>query len=95
MSVKALRNCEIKMRISAVAIDSILQAEDIEGLLSLGAPNDEYSHEAAQMQSALETLDDCDVTEDHVSRLIMEVWAQSFGPFSDDDIKKDLQCFSG
>ncbi len=34
------------MDISPANIQFALQAEDIEGLLALGAPNDEYSQEA-------------------------------------------------
>jgi hypothetical protein len=46
-----------------------LQAEDIEGLLSLGAPKDEYSPEAAELKRALERLGHR-VTEDQAAAIV-------------------------
>ncbi|MBV8708333.1 MAG: hypothetical protein JO182_21910 [Acidobacteriaceae bacterium] len=77
---------------SSSRIDAILQAEDIEGLLELGAPKDEYSHEAARIQSGLEGLRSDDPTEDQVSALIVSVWENAFD-LSDQDIKKRSPAF--
>lgn len=75
------------MRFSAETIESILRQEDIEGLLNLGAPQDEYSSEAADMATALGAIPES-ATEEQVSRIVMSVWEQAFGPFSDEDIEK-------
>lgn len=76
------------MIVSLSTVDVILRTEDIEGLLALGAPEDEYSDEAAEIQAALEQLDDDKVTGDQISALVMDVWDRSFGPFSGEDIQK-------
>ena len=74
--------------IPSATIDAILQKEDIEGLLNLGAPKDEYSHEAAEIHAALEAIDENGATPDQVATVVMTVWERSFGPFSPDDIEK-------
>jgi len=76
------------MMIPTSTIDSILQEEDIEGLLNLGAPKDEYSREAEEIKAALEAIDENDANFDQVAPLIMTIWERSFGPFSPDDIQK-------
>ena len=81
------------MVISLARIGAILQAEDIEGLLSLGAPKDEYSHEAAEIKSALADLDEDNATQDQISALVMNVWKRSFGPLSDGDVEKRFPAF--
>jgi hypothetical protein len=58
---------EVKVMIIPTAtIDAILQKEDIEGLLNLGAPKDEYSHEAAEIHVALEAIEENDAPSDQV-----------------------------
>jgi hypothetical protein len=79
---------EVKMMIPTATIDAILQKEDVEGLLNLGAPKDEYSREAAEIHAALEAIDENDVTSDGVAAVVMNVWERSFGPFSPDDLQK-------
>lgn len=76
------------MMIPTSTIDSVLQEEDIEGLLNLGAPKDEYSQEAAEIHAALEAIDENEATSDQVAAVVMTVWEHSFGPFSPDDIQK-------
>jgi hypothetical protein len=68
-------------------IDAILQAEDIEGLLELGAPKDEYSHEAARITSELGALMPGDATEDRITAVVANVWARSFN-LSEEDLDK-------
>jgi hypothetical protein len=46
------------MRISSETIESILQQEDIEGLLNLGAPRDEYSFEAKEIAAELHAVNE-------------------------------------
>jgi hypothetical protein len=76
------------MIISTAKIDSILQEEDIEGLLNLGAPKDEYSHEAEEIRAALEGLSENEASFDQVAPIVMTIWERSFGPFSPDDLQK-------
>ena len=76
------------MILSVSTVDAILRDEDIEGLLALGAPVDEYSGEAAAIRSGLEQLREDQLTEAHVSALVMDIWDSSFGPFSAEDIRK-------
>ncbi len=76
------------MMIPTSTIDSILQEEDIEGLLNLGAPKDEYAHEAAEIHAGLEAIDESKVTSDRDATVVMTVWEHSFGPFSPDDFQK-------
>jgi hypothetical protein len=68
-------------------IEDALRAEDVEGLLELGAPRDEYSHEAERIASELRALGPNDATEDRVADLIANVWANSF-ELSQEDIEK-------
>lgn len=76
------------MMVSLTALESILRAEDMEGLQAVGAPGDEYNDEAAAMQAALEQLRDDQVTQDNVAEGLMSVWERSFGPFSEDDVRR-------
>jgi hypothetical protein len=76
------------MIIPTATIDAILRKEDIEGLLNLGAPKDEYSHEAADIHAALEAIEENDAISDQIAAVVMTVWEHSFGPFSPDDIQK-------
>jgi hypothetical protein len=68
-------------------IDNALRAEDVEGLLELGAPNDEYSHEAKTIASELDELTLDAASEDSVAAVIAKVWAKSF-ELSDEDLDK-------
>ena len=83
---------EIVSIFSVSIIDSILQAEDIEGLLELGAPKDEYSSEAAEIKCSLETLNPSDTTEDRISALVVSVWAKAFN-LSGEEIEKRSPAF--
>ena len=73
------------MIFSLTTIEAILQFEDIEGFLALGAPSNEYHDEASEIQAALERLDTHEVTHDRVAVLVMETWERAFGPFSEED----------
>lgn len=75
------------MRISSETIESILRQEDLEGLLNLGAPQDEYSSEAREMATELQAVHE-PTDQEEVSRIVMAVWERAFGPFSDEDIER-------
>jgi len=76
------------MILTLMAIEAILRFEDIEGLLALGAPSDEYYDEASEIQAALENLDAHEATHDCVAILVMDTWERAFGPFSKEDREK-------
>ena len=76
------------MIVSLTAMESMLRAEDVEGLRAMGAPEDEYNDEAAAMQAALEQIRDDQVTSDSVAGGLMSVWEHAFGPFSEDDLRR-------
>jgi RNase P/RNase MRP subunit POP5 len=81
------------MNISLSAIDDILRKEDIEGLLHLGAPKDEYSREAKKIRFVLEQMSEGGVGEEDISAAVARIWQDSFGPFTDDDIQKRAETF--
>lgn len=68
-------------------IDNALRTEDVEGLLELGAPKDEYSHEAKTIASELAELTPGTESEDGIAAVIAKVWAKSF-ELSDEDLDK-------
>ncbi len=76
------------MILSLTVIEAILRFEDIEGLLALGAPSDEYCDEASEIQAALEKLDAYEATRDRVTVLVRETWERAFGPFSEEEREK-------
>lgn len=81
------------MDITQAAIEQTLSTEDIEGLLGLGAPGDEYFSEAKSIMSALAGQDKRELTEDDVASVVRAVWIRSFGPFSDRDLDRRSPAF--
>lgn len=80
--------------ISAKEVEEILCSEDVEGLLSLGAPLDEYRHEAKLIASGIERTSSIKhPDESSIASLVQQVWIDSFGPFSDEDVLKRLPVF--
>ncbi|PIR34621.1 MAG: hypothetical protein COV36_00435 [Alphaproteobacteria bacterium CG11_big_fil_rev_8_21_14_0_20_44_7] len=76
------------MKISYEKIESLLTKEDIEGLIGLGAPQDEYENEAKKIYEAILELPDSD-NNIKVSRIIMDIWKQSFN-LSKEELKQRL-----
>jgi hypothetical protein len=74
--------------LSVREVGKVLLAEDVEGLLSLGAPVDEYDHEARLITSALGEMGS--VNESAIASIVQRVWVDSFGPFSDEDLLRRL-----
>ena len=81
------------MIVTIEAVDEILQAEDIEGLLALGAPRDEYAREASVIHSALMKLGEEQCNQRELSALVLGVWDHSFGPFAADQIERRRPVF--
>ena len=65
-------------------IKRVLDEEDIEGLLSIGAPSDEYDDEASLIEDRI-----CKATDfgkkalglEQLEAMIEEIWNSQFGPF--------------
>jgi hypothetical protein len=77
-------------------IKAALDSEDIEGLLAIGSPPDEYDSEATLIDSriaALRRLGDEPLGESQAERIVAEVWDEMFGPFSDEDLQKRQPAF--
>lgn len=66
------------MTITQQQIEDALRAEDIEGLLALGAPADEYNAEARDIAHAINKLQPSQLTEDHLVAVMVIVWAHAF-----------------
>jgi hypothetical protein len=73
-------------------IKEILNREDIEGLLRLGAPNDEYETEAKMIAEALAKQKGV-ADENSLSALVRAVWVKAFSPFSEDALSKRAPGF--
>ncbi len=77
-------------------INELLRFHDIEGLLSMGAPGDEYESEARMIadrvdESKHRTPDD-KVTKEEVAAIIASIWREMFG-LSDDQLLLRREAF--
>lgn len=66
------------MNKTLVKINALLQETDIEGLLEAGAPEDEYSSEAAALTAIFSALEESNFDIKTVETLVTEVWTNSF-----------------
>lgn len=66
------------MTISDKEIEQALQAEDVEGLIALGAPADEYAMEAEKIANILQSLTKDELNEKNIAAVIASVWAEMF-----------------
>lgn len=69
-------------------INGYLQAADIEGLIEIGAPSDEYESEAQDIARGLVELSKEDWGQADIVAIISLVWARSFNLASDDMAKR-------
>jgi hypothetical protein len=76
------------MTVTPEVIREVLNSVDIEGLLQVGAPADEYESEAQMIATAISQTSESDLTEERLLHVIRRVWTEMFGPFSDEEIKK-------
>lgn len=81
------------MSISLTDIQHALMAEDVEGLLALGAPDDEYFREADAIASVLSSMSAEQITLSSIVTVISNVWSKYFGPFMPEDISKRTSAF--
>jgi|DewCreStandDraft_4_1066084.scaffolds.fasta_scaffold05374_12 hypothetical protein len=68
-------------------IRAILNREDIEGLLAIGAPQDEYDSEAETIGRAIAS-GDIKPQKQELVEFLKQIWQQSFGPFSEEEWQK-------
>ena len=80
------------MNLAREQIEEALRAQDVEGLLGLGAPRDEYAHEAARIAESV-CEPGSEPTEDQLAATIRDVCVASFGPFSVDQLAKRLPVY--
>jgi hypothetical protein len=70
-------------------INELLRYEDIEGLLSMGAPDDEYESEAEKIADRVgeaEKKTNDEITREEVENIVATVWKEMFGcPMSTHD----------
>jgi hypothetical protein len=67
------------------SIKNILGEEDIEGLIQMGAPADEYNSEAREIEAAMSRLGD-KRSEEQVVQVLEDVW-KGFFDLSTEDIE--------
>lgn len=80
------------MKIAINDIADILRTEDIEGLIAIGAPADEYDSEAEKIAQAIEKLSASELTQANICAVIALLWAKSFNR-SSEEIKQRMPAF--
>ena len=78
-------------------IKTVLDSEDIEGLLGIGSPLDEYDGEASLIEDRIAKLTNFGkkpVSVQQVEEIVAEVWNHQFGPFDTEELEKRRQAFS-
>lgn len=81
------------MVITETAIEEVLRSADIEALIQLGAPKDEYESEARSIMNAIVHLDEKDLTEERLTAILRVEWTHWFGPFSDGEMELRMPDF--
>jgi hypothetical protein len=67
------------MKVDYEAISELFRLHDIEGLISSGAPDDEYEPEVERIVSALENLSREQASATAIADIFAAVWRQMFG----------------
>jgi len=67
------------MNVDYEAIDELFRQHDIEGLISSGAPDDEYESEVEKIVTALEALPPSDASINSIVDIFDNVWIKMFG----------------
>jgi hypothetical protein len=78
-------------------IKAALDSEDIEGLLALGCPSDEYDGEASLIESRMaraSNFGERPVGAKELQEIVAYVWNDRFGPFDPDDIQRRTPAFA-
>jgi hypothetical protein len=75
-------------------IKAALDSEDVEGLLAMGSPPDEYDSEASLIEDRIAKVAGDKLNVDRIADIVTEVWNSQFGPFDEEDLNKRRQAFS-
>ena len=78
-------------------IKSALDREDIEGLLALEYPSDEYNGEASLIESSVAKATNfgkSPISFEQVEGIVRAVWDSQFGPFDREDLNKRSSAFT-
>jgi hypothetical protein len=79
------------------ARDFDLDSQDVEGLLAIGCPPDEYGGEASFVENRVAILTrfgHAPLEEAPVGAMVAEVWNEPFGPFRDQDLPRRRSAFN-
>lgn len=77
-------------------ISELLRYEDIEGLLSMGAPDDEYESEAEMIADRVGEVEERSsekITREEVEEIVAAVWKKRFG-LSDAHVQRRRDAFA-
>ncbi len=78
-------------------IKSVLDREDIEGLLALQSPRDEYDGEASLIESAVAKATNFGkqkIGVETVEAIVTDVWNSQFGPLDPEDLNRRRSAFA-
>jgi len=78
-------------------IKTALDSEDVEGLLALGCPTDEYDGEASLIEDRLAkttNFGERPLSATQVEKILAEVWDFKFGPFTTEALNKRRPAFA-
>jgi hypothetical protein len=78
-------------------IKAALDREDIEGLLALDCPRDEYDGEASLIESGVAKVTSFgknSVDAEEIEARVREVWNSQFGPFNPDELERRRSAFA-
>jgi hypothetical protein len=78
-------------------IKAALDSEDIEGLLAIGSPADEYNGEASLIEDGVARLlgfGKAPLNVAQVEQVVATVWDGEFGPFGEGDLDVRRAAFS-
>lgn len=81
------------MTISQAQIQQVLNDEDIEGLLRVGAPSDEYEFEAQMIAKAITQASESELTEGCLTAVVRRTWVEMFGPFPEEQLGQRESAF--
>ena len=74
------------------ALESILRNEDIEGLIAIGAPPDEYDLEAKYIAEGISKLERDQINQETIVAIVSIVWIDQFG-YSSEEILLRVPSF--
>ena len=81
------------MIVAESIVNEALKDEDIESLVEAGAPENEYAPEAQSIVQALSAIEEREVLEEDLVKLIRSIWSRLFGPFNEEDLDKGSPAF--